>query len=159
MQNTNCDPGRAARGFWPRAVHALIKQTALTWLVSQRAPMEAKSTVVGTSLIDQFISTPGSYCCCWAPVPLNNTSWARDIKMRNTASDLCGILPLGETLTGKILLKQYKKYENRWAQQVLQHWRNTQQAESPVYRVINIRVKSCKMNRNFLADIKPGNSI
>lgn len=31
--------------------------------------------------------------------------------MSNTASDLNGFLPLGET--GKILIKQYKKYENR----------------------------------------------
>lgn len=47
MQNTNCDPGKQPRGFWPRAVHALIKQTALTSSL-QKAPMEAKSTVVGT---------------------------------------------------------------------------------------------------------------
>ena len=47
MQNTNCDPGKKPRGFWPQAVHALIKETALTSSL-QKAPMEAKSTMVGT---------------------------------------------------------------------------------------------------------------
>ena len=59
MQNTNCDPGKQPRGFWPRAVHPLIKETALTSSL-QKAPMEAESTMVGTKS-DQFIQHPDSY--------------------------------------------------------------------------------------------------